>query len=205
MRLSDAPIDSTQPAAQENVSLSDEQLMLLAVDDAWAFGVLYDRYYESILNYAFRCTLSIATAEDVTSSAFARALASRRRFRPTGTYKSWLYKIATNEIRMHWRGRRRSPERQWPAGDLQRIEFHHDPLMDAAEREEKLSQFALLHTAMAELSDKYRSAIALRYLQGLSNNDIAQVLGKRPGTIKSLISRGLSTLRARVCGKGDPQ
>lgn len=192
-------IDDTATDAR----LSDGQLMLIAADQAWAFGELYDRYYTRILNYAFRCTLSATAAEDLTSSTFMKALRSRRQYRPTAPFSSWLYQIATNEIRMYWRARRRQPERPFPPDLLERIHFEHDALSSAADLEEKLTEFARLHAAMLNLPPKYRLAIALRYFESLSTNEISRVLVKKPGTVTSLISRGLGMLRARLAGKGE--
>jgi RNA polymerase sigma factor (sigma-70 family) len=71
------------------------------------FEQIYDRYYSPILNYLFRLTLDIARAEELTSKTFFKAMAAFERYEEGGKCKSWLYAIATNEFRMHYRSAKR--------------------------------------------------------------------------------------------------
>src|SRR5438132_11935300 len=88
---------------------ADARLAQRAAREPEAFAVIYERFYQMILDYTFRRTLSASAAEELTSNTFFKALRSLRQ-RPTGRpIKSWLYAIATNELRMHWRWRRRHP------------------------------------------------------------------------------------------------
>src|SRR6185369_2899348 len=90
---------------------ADARLLQRARLDPQAFGILYQRFYPMILNYAFRRTLSIPAAEEVASNAFFKALRGLGKFDPgkNGSVRAWLYAIATNELRMLWRWRRRHP------------------------------------------------------------------------------------------------
>ena len=85
--------------------MEDEaRLVQQARDDLQVFGVLYDRYVERIYAYAQRETGDVATAEDIVSATFEKALKHLPSYRWRGTsFGAWLYKIARNELRMHWR------------------------------------------------------------------------------------------------------
>ncbi len=93
--------------------------------------------------------------------------------------------------------RRRESNRRWQA-ELDRVWFD-SPHPDAEEDvEEKMRAFAHLHAAVEGLPEKYRVAISLRYFEAMPYADIAEVLGTRLGTVKSLIHRGLKRLK-RQC------
>lgn len=172
---------------------ADVESLRRAIADPRAFGPLYELYYARVLNYAYHRTLSVCAAEEVTSNTFFKALRGLKGYRGKGPFSAWLLGIATNEVKMCWR-RRGSPEAQaaWQE-DLRRIYFDlHRPEADAAD---KLAAFAHLHGALNNLPEKYRAPLALRYFEGLSLEQVGQVLGRPAGTIKSLIHRGLEKLR----------
>src|SRR5258705_13276141 len=88
---------------------ADARLAQRAMREPEAFGILYERFYQVILNYTFRRTLSVSAAEELTSNTFFKALRALPKYRGEQPIRSWLYAIATNELRMHWRGRKRDP------------------------------------------------------------------------------------------------
>ena len=89
-----------------------------------AFGDLYDLYYGRILNYVYRRTLDAAVAEEVTSNTFFNALRALPRYDNRGKFGAWLYRIATNEIRLNRRSQRNRQEgnSRWRA-EFDRIRF----------------------------------------------------------------------------------
>ena len=72
----------------------------------------------------------------------------------------------------------------------------------AEEVEEKMRQFARLHDAIGHLPERYQTVLALRYFESMSYDEVADVLGKRIGTVKSLIHRGLERLKRQFEGNG---
>jgi RNA polymerase sigma-70 factor (ECF subfamily) len=168
--------------------------------DPEAFGTLYEQYYDPILGYLFRRTLSVAIAEDLTSETFLKALRALPKYKHKTAFKSWLYQIATNELRMHWRARRRhpqaglGPEEDWQ-DRLDRIAFSAPEIEAIAEREEAMARYGALHAALKEIPEPYQTALVLRYFEDLPYEQVAQAMDKRLGTIKSLLSRGLDKLR----------
>jgi RNA polymerase sigma-70 factor, ECF subfamily len=196
-------VDSSAPA-----SLLDEETELVqrAKNDPAAFGELYEAYYQSILNYLYRRTLSVTVAEELTSNTFFKALRGLPGFqpRPWIRLRSWLYRIATNEARMYWRSHKRRRETLLPSdeNELLRITFVWPETESPEIMREKQKQYAMVHQALGRLPEPYQAALTLRYFEGLGHEQIAEILGKRLGTVKSLVHRGLAKLARVMTGLG---
>jgi RNA polymerase sigma-70 factor, ECF subfamily len=187
-------------------SWSDEaELVERARTQPEAFGHLYDRYYSVVLNYVFRRTLDVALAEELSSNTFFNALRALGGYENRGKFLAWLYRIAGNEIRLNWRARRKQHEGEarWRA-ELGRVRFATDRVIatETEEVEEQARQFARLHEALSRLPERYQTILALRYFESLSCEEVAEVVGTKVGTVKSLIHRGLKQLRRQY--EGDP-
>jgi len=183
-------------------SWSDEaELVERAKTQPEAFGHLYDRYYSVVLNYVFRRTLDVALAEELTSNTFFNALRALGGYENRGKFLAWLYRIAGNEIRLNWRARRKQHEGEarWRA-ELGRVRFATDRAIATEEVEEQARQFARLHEALSRLPERYQTILALRYFESLSCEELAEVVGTKVGTVKSLIHRGLKQLRRQYEG-----
>lgn len=192
-------IDSTilfRPTTAPPPQPAEAVLVERARFDPQAFGTLYEIHYDRILNYIYRRTLNVAWAEELTSNTFFKALRHLPRYRPRTAFQAWLYRIATNEIKMHWRAEKRRRTRQEPfdSAELDRVYFSSPKVDDR----EQIQLFALVNEALRKLPDRYQTVLALRYFEGLKNRQIAEVLGKRTGTVKSLVSRGLARLRKTI-------
>lgn len=194
----DAPAPSLSPG-------EEAELVLRAKVEPAAFGELYEAHYSAILNYLYRRTLSVAVAEELTSDTFFKALQGLAGYEPREAvrFRSWLYRIATNEARMYWRGRRGGRREVLPlleGVDLGRVMFVWPETESAETVRERQRQFARVHEALRGLPEPYQAAIVLRYFEGLGHDQIAGILGKRPGTIKSLVHRGLAKLGKAMAG-----
>jgi RNA polymerase sigma-70 factor, ECF subfamily len=196
-------VDSAPPASPLDV---ETELVLRAKNDPAAFGELYEAHYQSILNYLYRRTLSATVAEDLTSNTFFKALRGLSGYhpRPLIRFRSWLYQIATNEARMHWRNHRGRCETllQSDEMELSRITFVW-PQTDSPEMvREKQKHYVMVHQALNQLPELYRTALTLRYFEGLGHEEIAEILCKRLGAVKSLVHRGLARLAKIMTGLG---
>lgn len=158
------------------------------------FGQLYDLHYCQILNYLYRHTLDVHVAEELTSNTFYKALRGLDSYRDRGNFRAWLYRIATNELKMRWRSEKRFRllRRDSPLETLCSTES--DPQSTDA-MEKTLEGFTQLKKALDQLPQRYRMAIVLRYFEKMSYAEVAEVLGKRTGTARSLVHRGLGRLR----------
>jgi RNA polymerase sigma-70 factor (ECF subfamily) len=159
----------------------------------------YERLVREHQTIAFRTayliTGSAADAEEAVQDAFVKAYRARARFRPGAPFRPWLLKIVANEAR----NKRRS------AGRRARLELHlaeerpsggaaPSPEVALLAREERARLLAAIET----LGEEHRAAVACRYLIGLSEAETAAVLGCRPGTVKSRLSRALARLEGEL-------
>lgn len=185
--------------------IAESDLVEQAKTDPEAFGLLYEANYSPILDYIYRCTLDVALAEELTSNTFFKAFRALPKYRPHSAFRIWLYRIATNEIRMHHRSQRRHRVRQGDAlwqKELHRIRFASRQEQTSEDREEKMRQYTRLHHSLRSLPERYQSVLILRYFEGLPYHDIAKVTGRSVGTVKSLVHRGLKRLRQNFLGRG---
>jgi RNA polymerase sigma-70 factor (ECF subfamily) len=199
-------VDSSAPALPLE---REAELVERARRDPAAFAALYEAHYHSILNYLYRRTLSVTAAEELTSNTFFKALRGLPGFhpRPTARFRSWLYRIATNEARMYWRGRKVRRETPLCAdeNELPRIGFAPSAADPLEAVREKQKQFALLHQALGRLPERYQAVLTLRYFEAIGHEQIAEILGKPVGTVKSLVHRGLARLAKIMDAPGATQ
>ena len=166
-----------------------------------AFARLYDEYYPKIFGYVLRRTANLEAAQDITSETFLKALGKLWQFQWRNvSFSSWLYKIATNESRQYFR--KAEYKKSVSLEELQEQGFEllspHDPEDELIEAQEKLKQhqeFLEIQEKIVQLPAKYQEVIALRFFEKKQIKEIAQILGKREGTIKSLLHRAVEKLR----------
>jgi RNA polymerase sigma-70 factor (ECF subfamily) len=158
--------------------------------DADAFGLLYDHYQPSIYRFLYYRTRSVVVAEDLTSETFFRALRNMASFRWQGKdFGAWLMTIARNLATDHFKaGRTRLEMTTEDMGQ-------HD---DATEGPESAVLASLtneiLLEALTELPNEQKDCLVMRFLQGMSIAETAQVLGRSEGAIKQLQLRGVRNL-----------
>jgi len=180
------------PLRSQIDSMDEDQILATAArHDTEAAGRLYDKYYGEVLGYIYHCTFDRTVAEDLTSNVFLAAFRHLSRYRwQQVPFRAWLYRIATNEVRMHWRRQKRiKVVSLQPDGDSQAAEQSADDSMAEAE------QYRLLHRALLELRLKYRTVIILRYFEDKAITEICEITGRKEGTIKSQLHRGLAQLQ----------
>jgi len=180
----------------------ERDLIRQAQKDPRAFAELYDNYYARIFGYILRRTANLAVAQDITSETFFKALRKLWQFRWRSiSFSSWLYKIASNEISQYYR----RPEYRKSASleELQEQGFEpvspHDLEGELIEAQEELRQhqdFLEIQEKIVRLPAKYQEVIALRFFEQKQIKEIAEILGKKAGTVKSLLHRAIEKLRA---------
>ena len=170
----------------------DQSLVADAQKDPEAAARLYDKYYAEVSGYVYHSTLNHTVTEDLTANVFLSAFRHLGRFQWRRIpFRAWLYRIATNEIRMHYRRRRRVSVACFvPENDELPSEAPSAPECLAAREE-----YRLVHRALQELRLKYRTVIVLRYFEGKAIAEISEITRKRGGTIKSQLHRGLAQLQ----------
>jgi RNA polymerase sigma-70 factor (ECF subfamily) len=154
--------------------------------DAWE--TLYRRVYPRLLAYAMR-RLDPDTARDAVSETMARAVANIGRFRPvpgSGGFDGWLFGICRHVVL----DAQRSAGRRGYGPPPETVS-HADPVEGLVSAEEA----AAVRRAFALLSEDDRELLELRVVAGLSAEETAGVLGRRPGAVRMAQSRALSRLR----------
>jgi RNA polymerase sigma-70 factor, ECF subfamily len=196
--------DSDRAASSEESGAERTRLIALVElargGDSEAFGQLYDHYNASVYRFVLYRTRSQTLAEDLTSETFLRALRGMSGFRWQGKdFGAWLMTIARNLCTDHFKAGRTRLE--LPTEDM----GAHD---DATEGPENAVLAGLtnevLLDCLRQLSDEQRDCLIMRFLQGLTIAETAQVLGRTEGAVKQLQLRGVRNLaKLMPTGWGD--
>jgi RNA polymerase sigma-70 factor (ECF subfamily) len=158
--------------------------------DKDAFGQLYDHYQPSVYRFLYYRVGSMTLAEDLTAETFFRALRSMHSFRWQGKdFGAWLMTIARNLTADHFKAGRTRLEQT--TEDMQTL----DSTSDGPEIEvlSSLTNESLLR-ALGELPTEQRECLIMRFLQGLSIAETAEILGRSSGAVKQLQLRGVRNL-----------
>jgi RNA polymerase sigma-70 factor (ECF subfamily) len=174
--------------------LSDDALMLLVAGDRQApCAELVARHQAPVLAFASRFLGDRQQAQEVTQEVFLTLWAERRRYRPRGKLRGYLLGVALNRCRLAAR-RRRTAQRK-----LSEVRAHEAPGPELpVEQLLEAERAAQLHRELLQLSERSRTAVILRFVNGLSYEEMAATTGQRVGTLKSQVSRGLKELAARL-------
>jgi RNA polymerase sigma-70 factor (ECF subfamily) len=189
------------PALEAAVPGGDERTLVERHrwGDAAAFEEVYGRFGELVFNLALRLAGDREDAADLTQEVFLRVYRHLGKFNGRSTLKTWIYRVALNHCRSKL-GRRRLPARPLDAGDG-RID-PIDPARGPEARALAGDAGRRVTAALAALPPAFREAVVLRDLEGLTYEEIAEVLGMRIGTVRSRIARGRDALR-RLLGPGE--
>lgn len=174
---------------------SDEQLMVAVMaGDQVAFAALVTRHHAPLLGYLYRLVGGDRLlAEDLVQETFLRML-RQRTCPPDRPFKPWLYTIATNLARDHFKSA--AVRQRWRGGDPEEALLHlYDSTPGPEDRALAAEQGDEVAAALAQLSEEYRVALLLRFYQGLSLQEIAEALHIPLGTAKSRLSVGTHRLR----------
>ncbi len=185
--------DALECQLESNSEMWDEDQMLVSAarQNTEAAGRLFDKYYSEVLSYIHHCTFDGAVTEDLTSNVFLAAFRHLGRYRWRQIpFRAWLFRIATNEVRMHWRRQRR----------VKMVSLEPDAGIHAAEPPaadslKAAEEYRLVHKALLELRLKYRTVIILRYFEDKAIAEICEITGRKEGTVKSQLHRGLARLQ----------
>jgi RNA polymerase sigma-70 factor, ECF subfamily len=187
--------DDTERAVSSEETEAERSRVIALVElarggDSEAFGQLYDHYQGSVYRFVFYRTRSQTLAEDLTSETFLRALRNMGGFRWQGKdFGAWLMTIARNLCTDHFKAGRTRLELTTEDMGV------HD---DATEGPENAVLAGFTHEVLLDglrqLSDEQRDCLIMRFLQGLSIAETAQVLGRSEGAVKQLQLRAVRNL-----------
>ncbi len=179
-----------QLSSQSKIVDDDRILVTAAQKDTEAAGRLYDKYYSEIFGYIYRCTFDRTITEDLTSNVFLSAFEHLGHYQWRQiSFRAWFYRIATNEVRMYWRRQKRIAIFSRRNGEQESNEPSGSESIVAME------EYQLLHKALMKLRLKYRTVIILRYFEDKAIAEICEITGRKEGTVKSQLYRGLARLQ----------
>ena len=157
--------------------------------DVTALAELYTLYKTPVYNLCLRLTRDVLDAEDLMQEVFLQVYRKLNSFRGEAAFGSWLYRVATNVIMMHFRKRHvdKIPLQNLECASRSGIRDRCDPI----------ERIALLR-ALCGLSKNTRTLILLHDLKGLSHNEVAQSLGVPASTSKSRLHQAHRKLRETI-------
>ncbi len=168
-----------------------EELALIArasAGDRAALGELYQRYVAEIYRYMLYRTGEPMAAEDVTAEVFASMITSIARYEPRGVpFRAWLFRIARARLADHWRSYERHAGRQVLLSEALASVLAGDA--------PEYHDYTPLVQALAYLTELEREVVLLRFAGGLSNEEIAGVVGSNVNAVKGRLHRALKKLR----------
>lgn len=169
--------------------------------DQDAFGEIVEIYKNSVYQLCFRMLGNRHEAEDMAQEAFIRAFVNIKSFNQSLKFSTWLFRIATNLCID--RIRKKKPDHYLDAevAGIEGLTMYSQIPSDTPLPEKELESLELKEAVQKEilkLPDKYRSAIVLKYIEGLSLNEISEILDLPLGTVKTRIHRGREALRQQL-------
>lgn len=170
--------------------------------DRDAFQLLFETYKDKVFSLAvYTMGGDRAVADDVTQQIFLKLFTAIRQFRGDSEFTTWLYRLVVNACI----DERRRRKRWLPWGETEAV-----AMKNPGEKKPQEKQFARLEVAeavreaIAELKPKFRLPILLKYIEGLSYEEIASVMGCSKGTVASRLNRGHSQLAKRLTHLNNP-
>ena len=182
--------------------------------DTTALETLMARYTDRVYRLAYGITGNAADAEEVVQDVFLTVFRKIHTFEGRAALGSWIYRVTTNAALIKRRGRR--SDREIPlepslpvflpdghrAGDpaFLKADWSQTPEADLLSKETR----EILHQAIADLPDQYRAVVVLRDVQGLSNEEVADVVGESLPCVKSRLHRARMALREELSARLRP-
>lgn len=166
------------------------RIRLAQQGDERALEELIRKHYQSIFAYFYKNTGQYHLAMDLAQETFIRMAAALVRYRPKAAFKSWLFVIASNQLKNHYRTLSRRPLALTLTGEMP---GGTPPAFEAETRSD-------LQAALAGLPPKQREALILHFYHGFTTREIAKITGAAESTVKARIRYGLDKLKQKLEG-----
>lgn len=170
--------------------MSSEQELIERVKrgEVECFRTLFEKYGQRLFNVVLHLVGDYEEANDVVQEAFVKAYQAINTFRSQSRFYTWLYRIGVNQARDHLR-RRKSQPSTVPLEDLGTEDSVSAPNRDRRRQ--------AVDRILASLTPDAREIMLLREAEGFSYEEIAEILGISPGTVKSRLARARADVRLR--------
>ena len=187
--------DASRAAAEEPGKLPRAVLERLPRRDPAALEAFFDAYMPRVYGYVRRMVGDDSLAEDLTQEIFLQVHRSLESYDPGRDIRPWLFSIATNKVRDHWRSRRHREEQGEESADQEGLaellsaDDPPDARLSASELEARVRQ------ALEALPEGMRMTVLLRVWEGLSFEEIGRILERNDVAVRKRFSRALEVLR----------
>jgi len=180
--------------AHETEIQDDALLVERAKSDLEAFGLLYEKYVKKIYNYVYYRTSNHYDAEDLTAKTFHRALKHIPRYQQRGLpFSAWLYRIAHNLV-ANWH---RDQNRRKVIA-LDELLLYHQGKQSPEGLVEEDEERRVLLRGIRRLPADRQQLLILKHVEGMTNKEAGEIMGRSEGAIKSLYHRTLVALRKEM-------
>ena len=200
---SDVPIEPLRLNKLDLAELSDEDVMeRCAMGSEAAFRALVQRYRTRIMNLVCRFINDRDRAEEISQEVFLRVFRNRERYRKSGKFSTWIFTIAVNLTKNEIRSRVRhrgtfSLDAMDEESGGQGVSFPDSkPLPDEDLNANEIGR--KVAEALHKIPARYREAVVLRDVEGLSYEEVGQILRIPGGTVRSRINRARLMLKERL-------
>ena len=190
--------------AEPEIAVDGDGLVRRARTDGQALGQLYERHYDGVFRYCLHRLFVREVAADATSAVFLSVATHIRGFRgdTEADFRNWLFAISTHQCHDFVRTAKRRNRLLEAAVRAGQVRLAREDGLDAPSD----GDWAWLYQAMARLKPRQQTLITMRFFEGLSYEQIAGILHRRPGTLRVMTARALDKLRkllAKSHGGGD--
>ena len=171
--------------------MDDKQLLFLYIEgDESALTQLVQRYQKELYGFVFRQVGNQADAADLTQKVFVNVFLKAEQFKGDSSFKTWLYQIAINQCKNHFRSKDRQRLEDVAVESLPLVaEEHFELELETAEQQR------LLRQAVDRLPSKQRMTVRLRLYQECTFAEIAEIMAASVGTAKAHYHQAVITLR----------
>lgn len=172
--------------------LEDELALVVRAQngDRASLGELWDLITPKLHGYLINTVRHPQLAEDLLQNTWLKAITSIHKFQPKGVrFSAWLFAIARNECRQHWRSHKR--EDSMEENDLEKIP-------ETSPTHENISEKIFLDVELNKLPEEQQELLRLRYISDFSYKEIAQILGISTITSRVRVHRALGKMRANL-------
>ena len=193
-------LDQTAPVVSDEAQLVVE----LKTGSEEAFAYLLAIYQNPLFNLISHMVAEQGEAADVLQNVLLKILRGIRQFNGRSSLKTWIYRIAVHEASNQRRSWRRRLFHEPFSMDDEALHLNAKTAINRNEMETPYSVYehaecqAEVKRALADLAEPYRAVVVLREIEGLSYEEIAEVLGIAEGTVKSRLQRGRETLKRKL-------
>ena len=186
----------------DNNTLPDKDILDKVINgDLGSFDVLVDRYKNRLMNFVYRFVKDYDVSEDIVQETFLRVFRKRRDYKAIANFSTWIFTIAGNLAKSELRRRKRW---RFFSIDYKNGNETSFELPDPAMKPDRVTAVKLLNEnvqiAIDTLKVKYKEALILRDIEGMSYNQIAEITHVPIGTVKSRVNRARMKLKKKLRG-----